>query len=111
DVGDGCLPPAQKTVGLAGVRQQLRRLPDSGGDPVMAALADAAERFPIPLAAFDELIDGCQADVDGRSYDSFDDLVDYCRCVAGSVGRLSLGVYDPPALGRARPLADALGVA
>src|SRR5699024_3066286 len=31
--------------------------------------------------------------------------------VAGSVGRLSLGVYDPPALGRARPLADALGVA
>jgi phytoene synthase len=41
-------------------------------------------------------------------------LVDYCRCVAGSIGRLSLGVFDPP-LGttadRAARYADALGVA
>ncbi|MGH3448775.1 MAG: squalene/phytoene synthase family protein, partial [Nocardioidaceae bacterium] len=40
-----------------------------------------------------------------------EDLVGYCRCVAGSVGRLSAGVYDPPDLDRASPLADSLGVA
>ena len=58
-------------------------------DPVLVALADAARRYPIPLAAFDELIDGCELDVVGTGYDTFDDLVGYCRCVAGSIGRLS----------------------
>ena len=80
-------------------------------DAVFSALADAARRFPIPLAAFDELVDGCEADVRGRRYKTFDDLVWYCRCVAGSVGRLSLGVFDPRDHATAAPLADALGIA
>jgi phytoene synthase len=50
-------------------------------------------------------------DLNGRRYDTFDDLVGYCRCVAGSVGRLCLGVFgsrpDPQASG----YADALGIA
>jgi phytoene synthase len=41
--------------------------------------------------------------------------VDYCRCVAGSVGRLSLGVFNPPLartdFDQAAELADALGIA
>ncbi len=79
------------------------------------ALADAAERLPIPLAAFGELVDGCEMDVTGRSYDEFGDLVEYCRCVAGSIGRLSLGVFDPGLsaadAAAADGLADDLGVA
>src|SRR6202011_1964993 len=70
-----------------------------------------ARRFPIPLAAFYELIDGCEMDVHGTEYDTFDDLVGYCRRVAGSVGRLSLAVYGTTEPDRAAPLADALGVA
>ena len=45
------------------------------------------------------------------TYDTFEDLVHYCRQVAGSVGRLSvavLGSRDPAA---AAQLADDLGVA
>jgi phytoene synthase len=38
-------------------------------------------------------------------------LVDYCRLVAGSVGRLSLGVFGAADLAAAMPLADDLGVA
>ena len=57
------------------------------------ALADAGRKFPIPLEAFGELIDGCEADVRGTSYATFNDLRNYCRCVAGSIGRLSLGVF------------------
>lgn len=121
DIGDGDLPSAQKLIELTRTRESLQRL--SGGhrgggdgtvdgeDPVLLALADAAARLPIPLTAFDELIEGCEADVNGRPYGSFNDLVYYCRCVAGSVGRLSLGVYNPPDSERARPLADTLGVA
>jgi phytoene synthase len=80
-------------------------------DPVLIALADAGRRFPIPLAAFGELIDGCEADVRGTSYATFDDLHQYCRCVAGSIGRLSLGVFGTRDVATAAPLADALGVA
>ena len=114
DIGDGDADPARKTEQLAACRADLHRLLDdgvAGGDPVLVALQDAAHRLPIPLAAFDELIDGCQADVDGRRYETFDDLVHYCRCVAGSVGRLSLGIYEPPGAERIAGLADSLGVA
>jgi 15-cis-phytoene synthase len=111
DIGDGDLAPAEKLSRLAAVREQLHDLDANGPDVVLAALADAAKRFPIPLAAFEELVDGCEADVRGRRYKTFDDLVWYCRCVAGSVGRLSLGVFDPRDHATAAPLADALGVA
>jgi phytoene synthase len=81
------------------------------GDLVLIALRDAADRFPVPLAAFGELIEGCEADVRGVSYTTFADLEHYCRCVAGSIGRLSLGVFGCADPGIASPLADSLGVA
>jgi phytoene synthase len=83
----------------------------ASSDLVLVALADAANRFDIPLAAFGELIDGCEADVRGTTYRTFDDLLHYCRCVAGSIGRLSLGVFGTADVATAAPLADALGVA
>jgi phytoene synthase len=84
---------------------------DGSADLVLVALADAGRRFPIPLEAFGELIDGCEADVRGTTYTTFDDLRVYCRCVAGSIGRLSLGVFGTRDVATAAPLADALGVA
>ena len=50
----------------------------------------------------------------GFSYESIDDLVPYCRRVAGSVGRLSLAVFrvgEGPANEALDSLADDLGVA
>jgi phytoene synthase len=63
------------------------------------------------MAAFEELVDGCEWDVTGRRYDNFEELVEYCRRVAGTVGRLSLAIYGSTDHQRAQPLADALGVA
>jgi 15-cis-phytoene synthase len=115
DIGDGTLPVAEKQAGLDRIRAALHRLPHgdpSGlGDPVFAALGDAIRQLPIPLTAFDELIDGCAADIQGRRYLTIDDLIWYCRCVAGSIGQLSLGVFGSPEPARAAVLADALGVA
>ncbi|HEY2316156.1 MAG TPA: squalene/phytoene synthase family protein [Streptosporangiaceae bacterium] len=118
DIGDGTLPVPDKIVALTAARGSVADLAVGNaadaaatGDLVLVALRDAADRFALPLAAFGELIDGCEADIRGVSYASFDDLRHYCRCVAGSIGRLSLGVFgssDPEA---AEPLADALGVA
>ena len=114
DIGDGTLPPEQKIADLEQARQAVLNIDDADtrNDPVLLALADTARAFPVPMPAFGELIDGCVADVKGTHYETFEDLHHYCRCVAGSVGRLSLGIFgtraDHP---EAAEIADALGVA
>jgi 15-cis-phytoene synthase len=113
DIGDGDLPLDRKAAALAAVREALRRPPDPD-DPVLTAVADAARRYPIPLEAFDELVTGVGMDVEmdagARRYDTFDDLVGYCRCVAGSVGRLCLGVFGSRPDPAAARYADTLGI-
>ncbi|ABD10204.1 squalene synthase HpnD [Frankia sp. CcI156] len=115
DIGDGDLPEEAKFAGLAQVRAEVEELgTNSSDDPVFVALADAARRFPIPLEAFIELADGVESDVRGTTYDTFDDLVGYCRLVAGTIGRLSLGIFGSERATSHRDasgVADALGVA
>src|SRR3954454_2747510 len=91
DIGDGDLPVSDKIDALASVRKALREADST--DPVMTAVHDAARSFPIELEAFDELVDGVEMDVLGRRYDTFDELVTYCTCVAGTIGRLSLAIF------------------
>src|SRR5262249_29604117 len=114
DIGDGTLPPEQKIADLEQARQAVLNISDADtdNDPVLRALADTARNFPIPMPAFGQLIDGCVADVKGTSYETFEDLHHYCRCVAGSIGRLSLGIFGTRGnQSKASEIADALGVA
>jgi phytoene synthase len=115
DIGDGNEPAPDKLVALAEARKDVSGLattdPYHGADPVLIAVADVNRRFSIPLAAFEDLIEGCEMDVHGADYATFDDLVGYCRRVAGSIGRLSLAVYGTDRPGEAESRADALGVA
>jgi 15-cis-phytoene synthase len=110
DIGDGDLPDLVKRQQLGQLRQAIAELADSA-DPVLVAVRDAARRMPIPIDAFDELIDGVEMDLDGRRYATFDELVGYCRCVAGSIGRLCVGVFGASDLDRAPGYADELGIA
>jgi phytoene synthase len=113
DIGDGTLPAPDKVAALEQARTEVTALADGppAGDQVLLALHDAALRFHVPLGAFGELIDGCEADVRGTAYQTFGDLQHYCRCVAGSIGRLSLGIFGSRDPGQAEPLADTLGIA
>jgi 15-cis-phytoene synthase len=110
DIGDGDLPTDEKVRALADLRAELAAV-DTASDPVLVAVADAARRYPIPLEAFTELVEGVEMDVTGHRYATFDDLVGYCRCVAGSIGRLCLGVFGSRADPAAPRYADALGIA
>jgi len=110
DIGDGDRPSDEKVTALAGLRRELAAL-DRSTDPVLVAVADAARRYPIPLGAFDELIDGVEMDVVGRRYTTFAELEAYCRCVAGAVGRLCLGVFGSRTHPDAALYADQLGIA
>lgn len=111
DIGDGTLPDAEKLDRLASVRRRLHNLAACDGDPVERALRDVQRRFPVPISAFDELVAGCEADVSVHRYGTFEALEGYCRCVAGSVGRLSVGIYHPDEIESCWELADALGIA
>jgi phytoene synthase len=111
DIGDGEYAAGRKLSELEHVRDGLHRIDAPGSDQVLIALGDATGRFDLPLSAFDELIDGCRADVRGEAYPDFASLHRYCRRVAGSIGRLSLAVFGCSDREWAEPVADALGVA
>jgi len=110
DVADGDLTDDDKLAALAQLQSELAHI-DASEEPVLVAVADAARRFPIPLDAFGDLVDGAEMDVRGTEYETFAELERYCRRVAGSIGRLALGVFDCSDRERGAPLADDLGVA
>ena len=134
DIGDGDALPEEKLSQLASLReitlaiaQRDETEPLSQSDlltklatdlpapadleAVIAGVAYAAREFPIPVEAFEEIIAGCEADSRQTSYQTIDDTVRYCRLVAGSVGRLSLGVFGSDAPDITPKIADDLGVA
>ncbi len=132
DVGDGSMTPEQKLAALDGIADALGRIGVAGGgdggsdgggdggdrgsapDPVMLALTDASARFALPQDALSELLEGVRMDIVGVDYEHFDELVLYCRRVAGGVGRLCLAIFgstDSRADSWAPVAADELGVA
>jgi phytoene synthase len=129
DIGDGTLERHEKLARLDGEARALAAIAldgagvgagdgaaPAGADPVMLALADAQRHFPLPVDALSELVEGVRMDVDAVAYESFEDLLVYCRRVAGGIGRLCLAIFglrehaDADAEGAER-LAEELGVA
>jgi 15-cis-phytoene synthase len=126
DIGDGELDRERRRELLDEAAAQLAQLeaagtpPTGSEDAVLVALADAHARFRLPPGALGELIEGVRMDVDGVSYERFEDLVLYCRRVAGAIGRVCVaifatreggGVQELEDRARVEALADDLGVA
>ncbi|MFZ2493733.1 MAG: phytoene/squalene synthase family protein [Thermoanaerobaculia bacterium] len=79
--------------------------------PIGVALADTLRSFDIPREAFVALIDGCRQDVVKTRYETFEELLNYCRLVAASISDISLAIFGyrtPAALGYGRALSTAL---
>jgi phytoene synthase len=111
DIGDGDLPPEEKRAQLDRARAGLDPDNFDRTDPVLVAAHDARRRFALPFDAFGDLIDGVEMDLAGAEYETFDDLVLYCRRVAGSIGRLCTAIFGADDRVKADRLADDLGVA
>jgi 15-cis-phytoene synthase len=117
DIGDGSLEPELQLAALAVEREALSQVESEGadgGDPVLVGLGNAHRHYDLPLDALMLLIEGVECDVLGRRYETFEELVGYCRRVAGSVGRLCLAIFAGEANRNgngAAALADDLGVA
>jgi phytoene synthase len=73
-------------------------------DPVLVGLQHTAHRFPLDGVQLHAMIDGQLDDLAGTTYETFDDLLVYCRRVASSVGLVCIGIWgfdDPEAPDRA----------
>jgi 15-cis-phytoene synthase len=122
DIGDGGGDRAAKLAALEAERARLLAVADGAvdrdrarapwcTDAVFIALADAGRRFDLPFEQLNLLIDGVELDVRDVRYETFDELVVYCRDVAGSIGRLCLAIFSGGNGNGHAPLADDLGVA
>lgn len=57
------------------------------------ALGDTLHRYPIDQQHLLDVVDGCRMDLDGAKYDTFDDLVKYCKLVASATGLALIEVF------------------
>ena len=79
-------------------------------DPVARVLAEVIPRYQIPKRELDELILGVEMDLLNTRYRTWEELRNYCRLVASTIGRMCVRIFgfeDPSAL----HLADDLGIA
>jgi len=117
DIGDdGSLSADEQLAALAAERAMLASLRDTApapvGDPVAIALGWACEVYALPIDALEFLVEGVEFDVRGDRYETFGDLVGYCRRVAGAVGRLCVAIFtDGHVTAEVDALADDLGIA
>lgn len=62
-------------------------------DPVFVALADVLQARSLPVSLCRDLLSAFRQDVTTRRYETFDDVLDYCRRSADPVGRLLLHLH------------------
>ena len=98
DIADEPGEVADKRRALAAWREEIDRLYAGRPEwPTTRALLKSVQRFDLPREEFHAVIDGMEVDAAAtvRMRD-LDDLLDYCRKVAGSVGILSVHAFGVP---------------
>jgi 15-cis-phytoene synthase len=61
--------------------------------PIAVKLCRVLERFPMPKAYFEEMINGCEMDLTRNRYEIFDELYEYCYRVAAITGLMCIEIF------------------
>lgn len=98
---------------LAELRERLDRVYQGRPLPFAPdrAFAATVERFEVPRALPEALLEGFEWDADGRSYETIEGVLDYSARVAAAVGAMMtviMGVRAPNVLARACDLGTAM---
>jgi phytoene synthase len=96
DVADeDSVPSEQRRARLADWRQDIRRACESQGPQFVLnqEFQPVIQEFKLPFALFDELIRGCEMDLDKLRYETYEALELYCHRVASVVGLLSIEIF------------------
>lgn len=90
--GEAAQPPREA---IAFWRAELARC--YGGEapatPQGQGLQPWIARFQLPREAFEDVVDGVAMDLDRARYQTFDELLEYCRRVASAVGLIGLRIF------------------
>lgn len=114
DIADDCQGNPERAVNrIEDLRQQTMATlagENHADDPVLIGLGHVRSRFDLPVDPFHDVLTGQLDDLNGRVYETFDDLKRYCRRVASSVGLICIEIwgYDGD---RAPELAEDRGIA
>jgi hydroxysqualene synthase len=105
DIADeGTLPAAERlsrldawkrrlhAVVASGQAESAGRPEDENEDLIVLAAAHSIHAVPLPVSLFDDLLSAFAQDVTTTRYDSWADVLDYCRRSANPVGRLVLRI-------------------
>ena len=77
-------------------RHSLERIYQGDVDtdnPIQHAWMDVLSKYPVPLQAVMDLLDGVEMDLTRNRYQNFDELSIYCYRVAGTVGLLTSPIF------------------
>ena len=88
-------PVAQRRAELAAWREDIRLACENKKPQFLLnqEFAPVIQRFKLPFALFDQLIQGCEMDLEKIRYENFAELELYCHRVASVVGLLSLEIF------------------
>ena len=96
DVADEeSVPVEKRREQLAAWRADIRRACDNEVPQLVVnlELQPVIREFRLPFALFDELIKGCEMDLEVQRYETFEQLELYCHRVASVVGLLSIEIF------------------
>jgi len=95
DLGDEIDSTAESLRLLAWWRDELRSAVNGmGRHPVFVALADTIPRYQLSSQNFHDLISAFEQDQQQTRYETYDDLLGYCRLSANPVGRILLELTE-----------------
>jgi squalene synthase HpnC len=97
DLGDEVGDPDRSLDLLGWWRDELHGCFDgSPRHPVFIALAPVVEARDLPIEPFDDLIRAFERDQRATRYETWDEVLEYCRLSANPVGRLVLMILGEP---------------
>ena len=114
DVADeDAVPTETRRLRLAEWRADIRRACTGGTPqfPVNREFQPVIREYGLPFELLDELIQGCEMDLDTLRYENYEQLELYCHRVASVVGLLSINIFghrNPACQDYARHLGKAL---
>lgn len=95
DVADSAAPAGERVAALDKIEASLvEALEGRPRGPILTALADAVDRFGLPAEPFLDLLAAFRDDATDATYETWDDLLRYCRGSANTIGRLVLALHD-----------------
>jgi len=94
DLGDESSSPRAAMEALEQWEGSLRACYDGHQrHPVFIALKDTIDRFEIPMAPFADLIHAFKQDQFKKRYETYNELLEYCKYSANPVGRIVLFLF------------------